>query len=250
MKLLGKVAIVTGSASGIGRAIAEKFAAEGAKVILADINEDGGSQTVAAIRGAGGEATFIRTDVSVADDCKRMVDLAVEKYGGLDILSNNAAVVIPRRPLVDTTEDEWDRTMAVTLKGVFLGCKYALPAMIARGGGVVVNTASIAGIVATPTFAAYCAAKGGVVQLTKSIACDYGRNGIRANAICPGIVETPATAGLLADPQYREWQLGQTLLKRIGTPDEIANAALFLASDDSSYMTGSLLVVDAGKTAV
>lgn len=249
MKLQGKVAIITGSASGIGRATAMKFASEGASVVVADINRKGGDEVVNAIRQAGGEAAFVSADVSLAADCQGMVSAAVEAYGGLDILHNNAAFIVYRRPLLETTEEEWDRTMAVTLKGVFLACKAALPAMIARGGGVIINTSSVAGIVGVPAFAAYCAAKGGVVQLTRSIACDYGHLSIRANVICPGIIETPGTTEYLADPKWREGQLRQSLIKRIGVPDDVANAALFLASDDSSFMTGAILAVDAGKTA-
>lgn len=249
MKLQGKTAIITGAASGIGRATAIRFAAEGACVVVADINREGGQETVEAIRTEGGQAIFAYADVSLRDDCQQMVSNAIEQYGRLDILHNNAAFIVYQRPLLETSEEEWDRTMAVTLKGVFLACQAALPPMIARGGGSIINTASVAGIVGVPAFAAYCAAKGGVVQLTRSIACDYGRNGIRANVICPGLIETPGTIEYLANPQWREAQLKQSLIKRIGVPADIANAALFLASDDSSFITGAVLAVDAGKTA-
>lgn len=249
MKLRGKTAIITGASSGIGRATAIKFAGEGACVVVADINQEGGQETVDSIRTSGGQAIFAYADVSSRQDCSKMVSGAVEQFGGLDILHNNAAFIVYQRTLLETSEEEWDRTMAVTLKGVFLACQAALPAMIARGGGSIINTASVAGIVGVPAFAAYCAAKGGVVQLTRSIACDYGRSGIRANAICPGLIETPGTVEYLANPEWRDAQLRQSLIKRIGVPSDVANAALFLASDDSSFMTGAIIALDAGKTA-
>lgn len=250
MRLLAKTAIVTGAGSGIGRAVAVRFASEGAKVVVADINQEGGLETVHEIRRQKGEAGFITTDVSVADDCKRMVEFAVEKYGGLDILHNNAFYAPDNKAVVDTDEEEWDRTIAVTLKGVFLGSRYALPIMIEKGGGVVINTASVIGLIGAQGLAAYGAAKGGVIQLTRSIACDYGSYGIRANAICPGLIETPATANMLADSTCRDMALSRLLIKRLGEPEDIANAALFLASDESSYITGSLLIVDGGRSAI
>jgi NAD(P)-dependent dehydrogenase (short-subunit alcohol dehydrogenase family) len=176
-----------------------------------------------------------------------MVQACLKEYGALDILHNNAYWAPLNRPLADTTEEEWDRTIDVTLKGVFLGCKYAIPEMIARGGGVIINTASTSGLTGSPAFAAYMAAKGGVIQLTRSVALDYGPYGIRCNAIAPGIIETPATRDILAEPQRRQQLLGRCLVGRIGQPEDVARAALYLASDDSSFMTGHVLVLDGGR---
>lgn len=246
MKLEGKTAIITGAGSGIGRATAVLFAKEGAKVVVADINPDGGEQTVRLIAEAGGTAIFVPVDVARARDVEAMIGQCLREYGGLNVLHNNAYWAPVDRPLVDTTEEEWDRTVDVTLKGVFLGCKYAIPEMVARGGGVIINTASTAGLAASPAFAAYMAAKGGVVQVTRSVALDYGP-GIRCNAIAPGIIETPATRDLLADPGVRQRMLSRCPVGRIGQPEDIARAALYLASDDSSFMTGHILVVDGGR---
>ena len=243
----GKVAIVTGAGSGIGRATARLLAQEGAAVIVADVDPEGGEETVRQIREAGFPARSVPTDVARTEDAQRMVATAIEQFGRLDILHNNAYWAPLYRPLVDTTEEEWDRTVDVTLKGVFLGCKYAIPAMIERGGGVIVNTASTAALAGSPQFAAYMAAKGGVVQLTRSVAIDYGAVGIRANAVCPGLTETPATEPVLADPERRQWLTSKLLVGRIGRPIDIAWAVVYLASDESSFMTGQTLVVDGGR---
>lgn len=247
MKLSGKTAIITGAGRGIGRATARLFAKEGARVVVVDIAQEGGLETAELIRQSGGSGLFIRVDVAQAGEVEAMVQSCLQEFGALDVLHNNAYWAPVNRPLADTTEEEWDRTIDVTLKGVFLGCKYAIPEMVARGGGVIINTASTAGLTGSPAFAAYMAAKGGVVQLTKSIALDYGRYGIRCNAIAPGIVETPATREILAEPQRRQQYLSKCLVGRIGRPEDIAQAALYLASDDSSFMTGHVLVVDGGR---
>jgi NAD(P)-dependent dehydrogenase (short-subunit alcohol dehydrogenase family) len=243
----GKVAIVTGAASGIGRATARLLAQEGAAVVVADVDPEGGEETARQIREDGGSGLFARTDVSRSEDVQQMVATTLERFGQLDILHNNAYWAPLYRPLVDTAEEEWDRTLDVTLKGVFLGCKYAIPPMIERGGGVIVNTASTAALVASPQFAAYMAAKGGVVTLTRSVAMDYGPSGIRCNAVCPGLIETPATAPVLADPERRQWLTSKLLVGRIGRPEDIARAVVYLASDESSFMTGQTLVVDGGR---
>lgn len=251
MKLEGKVAIVTGAGSGIGKATAELFAAEGAKVVGADWNESTGKKTAADIRAAGHEAEFCHADVSRAADVERMVKTAVERYGRLDSLVNNAAIQILAR-LVETTEEDWDRLHRVNLKGVFLGCKYAIPAMIRNGGGAIVNIASVLGFVGDPDLAAYCAAKGGVIALTRVAALTYGPERVRVNCIAPGDVETPLVADYFnKDPhpeRLRQEVYSKYALRRIADPREIAKAATFLSSDESSFMTGATLVIDGGLT--
>jgi NAD(P)-dependent dehydrogenase (short-subunit alcohol dehydrogenase family) len=252
MKLAGKVALVTGAGSGIGQAIALLFAAEGAKVGVADFSEAGGNATVSQIRAAGGEAEFFRVDVSRSAEVKAAVDGALRRWGQLDILCNNAGIGVAAT-VVETAEEDWDRTLAVDLKGVFLGCKYAIPPMIARGGGVIVNTASVAGQVGVLNRAAYCAAKAGVVGLTKSVAVDYIGQNIRINAICPGTVDSPWIQKILSaqpDPvAERQRMVERQPMGRMGEPAEIAKAALYLACDDSAFVTGTALIIDGGLMA-
>jgi NAD(P)-dependent dehydrogenase (short-subunit alcohol dehydrogenase family) len=243
----GKVAIVTGAASGIGRATARLLAREGAQVVVADIDAEGGHATVEGIALERGQAEFVQTDVSQADQVQAMVARAVERFGRLDVLHNNAYWAPLNTPVVDTTEEQWQRTIDVTLKSVYLGCKFAIPVMVERGGGSIVNTASTAALVASPQFAAYAAAKGGVVALTRNVAFDYGPRGIRCNAVCPGLIETPATAPVLADAQRRQWLTEKIVVGRIGRPDDIAAAVLYLASDESTFVTGQTIVVDGGR---
>jgi NAD(P)-dependent dehydrogenase (short-subunit alcohol dehydrogenase family) len=251
MRLSGKVAIVTGGGSGIGRAISELFADEGAKVVIADWNRDAGESVAEALQKAGREVAYCYADVSKSPDVKHMVASTVGQYGKLDVLVNNAAIQILAQ-LMDTTEEAWDRLHAINLKGVFLGCKYALPAMIQGRGGSIVNMASILGFVGDPDLAAYCAAKGGVIALTKAAALTYGPKGVRVNCICPGDVETPLVQEYFnkdPDPaRLRREVCSKYALRRIATPQDIAQAALFLASDASSFLTGSTLVVDGGLT--
>jgi meso-butanediol dehydrogenase / (S,S)-butanediol dehydrogenase / diacetyl reductase len=251
MKLKGKVSIVTGAGSGIGRASAGVFAEEGAQVIVVDWNKDSGAQTADAIRQTGGEATYCYADVSNAKDVEAMVSTAVERYGRLDVLFNNAAIQIMAK-LADTEEDVWDRIHRVNLKGVFLGCKYAIPAMIRNGGGSIVNMASILGFVGDPDLAAYCAAKGGVIALTKAGALAYGPQGVRINCICPGDVDTPLVQEYFqkeADPERLRQEISSKYaLRRIAEPREVAQMAVFLASDASSFVTGSTMVIDGGLT--
>ncbi len=249
--LAGKTAIVTGGGSGIGQACAQLFAEEGARVVLVDWNNEAGEIAVRDIVNAGGEAVFCHADVSQAVDSQRMVETAIERYGGLDVLLNNAAVQVLGK-LADTTEDEWDRMQSVNLKGVFLACKYAIPVMQRGGGGSIINMASILGFVADPDLAAYGAMKGGVVTMTKAAALGYGPDGIRVNCICPGDVDTPMVQDYFdkePDPvEARRRVSAEYALRRIATPREIAQTALFLASDASSFTTGAMLVVDGGVT--
>jgi NAD(P)-dependent dehydrogenase (short-subunit alcohol dehydrogenase family) len=251
MKLKGKVAIVTGAGSGIGQASAGVFAEEGAHVVVVDWNKEAGAQTAGGIRQAGGEAIYCYADVSKAADVEAMVNTAVEHYGRLDIIFNNAAIQIMGK-LADTAEDDWDRIHSVNLKGVFLGCKYAIPAMIRTGGGSIVNMASILGFVGDPDLAAYCAAKGGVIALTKAGALAYGPQGVRINCICPGDVDTPLVQEYFnkePDPErFRQEVSSKYALRRIASPREVGKLAVFLASDDSSFITGSTMVIDGGLT--
>ncbi|RJP25371.1 MAG: SDR family oxidoreductase [Candidatus Abyssobacteria bacterium SURF_5] len=251
MKLAKKTAIVTGAASGIGRAIAYAFAREGAKIVAADINAEGGEVTVSKIKGDGGEAFFIEADVSDSDAVKNLIDRATSKYRTLDIMVNNAGVEIFKR-LADTDEAAWDRVIAINLRGVFLGTKFAVPRMIENGGGVIVNMSSVAGIMGAGGLSAYNASKGGVVLLTKNTAMDYGRKNIRANCICPGFIRTPmveAVMGLPGANEVKDYLNSLSPAGRFGVPEEVANCAVFLASDDSSFVNGHALVVDGGMSA-
>jgi NAD(P)-dependent dehydrogenase (short-subunit alcohol dehydrogenase family) len=247
MRLKDKVAIVTGAASGIGQAIAQVFAKEGAKVVVNDINDKGGEATVKSITDCGGEALFVHADVSNSGEVRNMVKVTLEQFGGINVLVNNAAYLINFNPVLETPEDEWDIAIDVTLKGVFLCSKYALPEMIKAGGGSIINIASVGGMVGFADYSAYCSAKGGVIQLTKSMAIDYGRKNIRVNAICPGPIDTPTTPEA-QDEKLHQWQRDMTVLGRTATPEEVAWPAVFLACDESSFVSGSNLVVDGGWT--
>lgn len=250
MRLKDKVAIITGAGSGIGRASAVLFAKEGAKVAVADIVRKGSLETVKMIRNSGGDATFVETDVSRASDVERMVKTTVEKYGKLDILFNNAGINL-EKTVTDTTEEELNKVIDINLKGVFLCSRYAIPEMIRNSGGVIINTASIRGLVGQFHLAAYCASKGAVVLLTKAMALDYGPYNIRVNCICPGGIQTPMHEAFLATVADPEREMREMLKKiplgRIGQPEDVAHAALFLASDESFYITGVALPVDGGR---
>ena len=252
MRLENKVALITGGTSGIGEASAQLFAKEGASVVITGRSEERGFAVTEKLLESGGRALFIRADVRQAGECQRAVDGTLNAFGGLDILFNNAGVFFAHTTL-DCSEEEWDLQIDVNLKGTFLMSKAALPHMIQRGKGVIINNSSGWGIVGGDRAVAYCASKGGVVLLTKAMAVDHGRQGIRANCICPGDVDTPM---LPEDARIRglRWEdylagCANRPLGRIGTADEIAKAALFLACDDSSFMTGAALVVDGGGTA-
>jgi NAD(P)-dependent dehydrogenase (short-subunit alcohol dehydrogenase family) len=252
MRLQDKVALITGGSSGIGEATAILFAKEGANLAITGRNETRGHAVVAQILERGGNAIFIRTDVRKAAECRRSVDETLNSFGKLDILFNNAGVFYPHTTL-ECTEEEWDLQIDINLKGTFLMSKFALHPMIQQGNGVIINNSSGWGIVGGDKAVAYCASKGGVVLLTKAMAIDHGRQGIRVNCICPGDVDTPM---LPEDARMRglKWEdylagCANRPLGRIGTVDEIAKAVLFLASDDSSFMTGAALVVDGGGIA-
>lgn len=250
MRLREKVAIVTGGASGIGRATATLFAKEGAKVVIADVARDEGAKTAKAIAENNGVAIFVETDVSKASNAKRMVETTVKEYGKIDILFNNAGVYF-EKTLADTTEEEWNRVIDVNLKSVFLCSKYAIPKMLPNKGGVIINTASILGLEAQARMAAYCASKAGVVLLTKTMALDYGPYNIRVNCVCPGTIETSmhkAFLANLADPDRAIQEMLKNIpLRRFGQPEDVARAALFLASEESSYLTGVALLIDGGQ---
>jgi NAD(P)-dependent dehydrogenase (short-subunit alcohol dehydrogenase family) len=252
MRLKNQVALITGGTSGIGEATAVLFVREGAKVAISGRNEGRGHRLAESIVQAGGKAIFVRTDVRNLRDCRQAVDETVRAFAGLDILFNNAGVFYPHTVL-DCTEAEWDLQMDTNLKGTFLMSKAALPGMIELGRGVIINNGSGWGIAGGDAAVAYCASKAGVVLLTKAMAIDHGRQGIRVNCICPGDVDTPM---LPEDARMRglKWEdylagCANRPMGRIGTPDEIAKAVLFLASDDSSFMTGAVLVVDGGGLA-
>jgi len=252
MRLANKVALITGGTSGIGEATAVLFASEGASVAITGRDEKRGHSVTEKIVSSGGKAIFIRTDVRKAGECRRAVDETVGACGKIDILFNNAGVFYAHT-ILDCTEEEWDLQLDINLKGTFLMSKFALPRMIRQGSGVIINNSSGWGIVGGDKAVAYCASKGGVVLLTKAMAIDHGRQGIRVNCICPGDVDTPM---LPEDARRRglKWEdylagCANRPLGRVGTPEEIAKAALFLASEDSSFMTGAALVVDGGGTA-
>lgn len=251
MRLQSKVALITGAGSGIGRASALLFAREGAKVVVVDVNAEAGEGTVADIRASGGEASFFRADVTRSAEVQGMVAYAEETYGRLDVLFTNAGVFHPEDgSVLETDERVWDFVLDVNLKGVFLGCKYGIPALLRSGGGSIINTASFVALMGSAVSqVAYTASKGGVLALTREIAVEFARRNIRANALCPGPVETPLLAELLSDPARRARRLVHIPTGRFARAEEMARAALFLASDESSYMTGTALVVDGGITA-
>lgn len=255
MKLKDKVAIITGSTSGIGRAAAILFAQEGARVVVAGRRSEAGQTTVKEIQGNGGDALFIKTDVSETEQVKHLVEKTIAIYGKIDVLFNNAGInpESARIPLADCSVEDWDNLMAINVKGTFLTCKYAIPQMIKNGGGVIINTSSQLAFIAIKGRGIYAASKGAVSMLTKALAIDYGDNHIRVNCICPGLVETEMATPIIQEARRDEkvWQrlIEKYPLGRLGTPEDIANVALFLASDESSWMTGSCILVDGGYTA-
>ena len=252
MRLDGKVGLITGGTSGIGSATAVRFAREGASVALTGRNAERGEAVAQSIVDAGGEAMFIRSDVRIAEDCRQAVEQTLERFGRIDILFNNAGVFHPKT-VPECTEEEWDETIDSSLKGAFLMSKYAIPSMIENGGGSIIHTSSGWGILGGDKAAAYCAAKGGLVIMAKAMAIDHGPDGIRVNCVCPGDVDTPmlpddaAKRGMPWEEYLAEFS--DRPLGRIGTADEIADAVVFLASEEASFVTGDSLVVDGGGIA-
>lgn len=251
MRLQDKVAVVTGASSGIGRATSLLFAQEGAKVVLVDINDDGGQKTLDTIKAQGGDAIYVHADQSQAADCQTMIQTTEETFGRLDVLFNNAGIShAADDDAVNTTEEVWDLTFAVNVKGVFLCCKYGIPALQRAGGGSIINTASFVAILgaATPQLA-YTASKGAVLSMTRELATIHARENIRVNALCPGPLRTELLMKYLDTPEKKNRRLVHIPMGRFGEADEIAKAALYLASDESSFVTGTSFMVDGGITA-
>ena len=249
MRLENKVALISGGARGQGEVEAKLFAREGAKVVIGDILEDDGRRVEAEINELGGECVFVNLDVTQEADWERAVATAVARFGKLDVLVNNAGI-FKLGKVEETTPELWDEIMDVNSKGVFLGTKCAIPEMRNAGGGSIINISSVAGLIGTQYSAAYGASKGAVRLFTKSTATAYAREGIRANSIHPGVIETPMTTpNLLSDDDARQRSIARHPLGRIGQPEDVAYGALFLASDESSFMTGSELVIDGGLSA-
>jgi len=251
MRLSGKVIIVTGGGSGMGRIASTMFAAEGAKVVVADSVEAGGLETERLVRASGGEATFVRADISSEPDAKAMVDCAIEGYGRVDVLYNNAGIMPEEdHSVLDTPVEAWDRVMAVNVRGIFLGCKHAIPRMLEQGSGSVINIASFVALVGCSVPQdAYTASKGAVLALTRSLAVQFAGRGVRTNAISPGPVETPLLVDwLLADEAAKQLRLARNPSGRFGKPEEIVNVAIYLASDESRWTNGANFVIDGGIT--
>jgi len=251
MRLENKVALITGGGSGIGRETSTLFAAEGAKVVVVDVNDTGGEETVATIQSAGGEAVYVHADISQAADCENMVRMSEDSFGGLHVMFNNAGIMHgDDGDAEQTTEKIWELTMAINLKGVFLGCKYGIPAIRKSGGGSIINTASFVALMgaATPQLA-YTASKGGVLAMSRELAVIHARENIRVNALCPGPLKTELLMNFLDTEEKKQRRLVHIPMGRFGLAAEMAKAALFLASDDSSYMTGAEFTVDGGITA-
>lgn len=247
-RLKNKVAIITGGGSGIGRATCLLFAREGAKVVAADYMAEGGNETVQQIKTAGGEATFVQADVARSADVRNLIATTVQTYGRVDILYNNAGIEGPSAKLANYQEEDWDRVIAINLTAVYLGMKYVIPEMIKQGGGVIISTASVAGIVGFPGSGAYAAAKAGVINLTRLAALEYADKNIRVNCICPGIISTPMVDRVMGN-RPRDNVARLEPIGRLGQPEDIANAALFLAGDESAFATGAPFIIDGGYVA-
>jgi NAD(P)-dependent dehydrogenase (short-subunit alcohol dehydrogenase family) len=249
VRLQDKVAIITGAGGGMGRVAAQLFSNEGAKVVVAEFGEAAGRETVAQVEASGGQATFVRADVSDEASAKAMVDHAIATYGRVDVLYNNAGVMPEAdHSVIDTDVATWDQVMAVNVRGVFLGCKYAIPKMVEQGSGSIINIASFVALLGCSVPQdAYTASKGAVISLTRSLAVQFGPNGVRSNAICPGPVETPLLMDwLVKDEEAKRIRLARNPTGRFGKPEEIVNMALYLASDESRWTNGASLVVDGG----
>ena len=251
MRLQNKVALITGAGSGIGRESSLLFSGEGAKIVVVDLNESAGQETVELIGNSGGIAEFFQADVSKARDVQKMIEHAERTYGKLDVVFNNAGIFPDDdASVLDTEEKVWDLVMDVNLKSVFLGCKFGIPALLRAGGGSVINTASFVALMGAATSQiAYTASKGGVLAMTREMAVEFARQNIRLNALCPGPVDTPLLQRILADPDKRERRLVHIPMGRFAQASDVAKAALFLASDESSYINGATFTVDGGITA-
>lgn len=242
------MALISGGARGMGAAEAKLFASEGANVVIGDVLDEDGRRTEAEINEVGGDCLFVRLDVTDEVQWQNAVNQAVTRFGKLDILVNNAGIY-RTNTVLDTTTSEWEQIMDINAKGVFLGAKAAIPELKKNGGGSIVNISSVAGLVGNRMSSAYTASKGAVRLFTKSTAIQYAADGIRANSVHPGTIETPMTAALLATPEYRQDRMDRTPLGRLGRPEDVAYGVLFLASDEASFMTGAELVIDGGRTA-
>ena len=247
-RLSGKVALITGAGMGMGEAEVILFANEGAKVIVTDINEEAGQETVKKIEESGHKAEFMKLNITDEANWTKVIKAVVDKYGKLDVIVNNAGILL-FKPLEETTEDEWEGIFKVNTKGVFLGCKHAVEGMEKAGGGSIINISSIYGIIGAPAAAAYEASKGAVRELTKAAAADFAKYKIRVNSVHPGLIDTPMTRDIIKDSALTKQVLATTIMERPGRPEEVALPVLMLASDESSYMTGSELVVDGGYIA-
>jgi len=252
MRLKNKVAIITGGGAGIGKAVAERFASEGAHVVVAEIDAKNGESTADAIKTTGGEALFVRTDVSQENEVKAMVKAALERYARIDILFNNAAIIVFGKDTRahELTNEVWDRTLAVNLTGYWLCAKYVIPAMLKQGRGVIINVASPTGMLGFQNITAYSASKGGVFGLTRAMAADYAPDHIRVNAIVPGAMDTPMNAEEFSDPEARKKYTAITPAGRLGLADDVSGMDVFLATEDSDYCVGGIYMVDGGATAI
>ncbi len=252
MRLKDKIAIVTGGANGIGRAISEVFAEEGATLVISDIDEENGDKVIAGIKKYVPSSIFVKTDVSKEEEVKGLIETVLERFGRIDIMVNNAGIH-HFGPITSVTEEIADRLLGVNVKGVIWGMKHVIPYMLEKGGGVIINLSSMSGVVGHPNVALYCATKGAILLLTKATALEYATKGIRINALCPGTIDTNIPRNLAKNSPNPDEVIKGFIeaepMKRLGTPEEVAKGALFLASDDSSFMTGSCLMIDGGFTA-